>query len=82
MDKNDIRSLIGPKQNVAEEELVLIQDAVTRIKEIIASDVIQGIDKDRTTANIRKIINGLKNSLSDKDLANELTRGLATSVQR
>lgn len=79
---NKIRSISSLSLQIAEDELVEIQDAVTKIKEIIVQDVSEGISKSKTTKKINRVIKKLANVIKDIELFKEVERSLAISSQR
>ncbi len=76
------REIKSPKQNVAQKELIAVQNATTKIKEIIVVDVDANVNKEETTKKIAKIIDELKKDITDPILLKESRQSLALSTQR
>ena len=67
-----------PKENIAEDEVSLVQDAQTRIKEIILADLVAGIDSKSTRAKIQVVINEtLEKTKLDKKVVEQSLETLA-----
>lgn len=76
------QELKSPKQNVAQKEIIAVQNASTKIKEIIVADVDANVSKEETTKKIAKIIDELKNDITDPILLKESRQSIALSTQR
>jgi len=72
----------SPKQNAAQKEIIALQNATTKIKEIIVADVDANVSKDETTKKIAKIIDELKKDITDPILLKESRQSIALSTQR
>jgi hypothetical protein len=71
----------SPQQNAAEKELLIIQDATTKIKEIIASDIANGVSNKETSSKINVIISSTLRLISDVELRQEVKQSLIQSAK-
>lgn len=75
------RTLSSPKENVAETPVVLIQDAQTKIKQIIVRGYYENLPKQEIEKQIAEVIAQTTNSLPDS-LKQQTRQALAISAQR
>src|SRR5690554_2217167 len=76
------KTLNSPSLNTAKDEVTIIQEITTEIKELIVKDVNAGINKQATTRKIAKLIAKLNKSINNPILLKEAKQSLALSTQR
>lgn len=79
--KRESRTIQSPKENIAEKEVLIVETATTKIKEIIVSDVAGGVPKSQTEQKINLIIAQAVNKLNDPVLNAEVKQTLIANAQ-
>lgn len=79
--KREPRTVRSPKENAAEREVLTIEDATTKIKEIIVSDVARGVLKEETEKKINSEIAQAVAKINDPVLKAEVKQSLITNAQ-
>ena len=74
MQQQQEKVLYSPKENVSEQHIVLLQDAITRIKELVI--------KGGSQLQIQTIINEYANKFVDKATQQAIRRSLTNSANK
>lgn len=79
--KRQPRTIKSPKENIAEREVLIVETATTKIKEVVVSDVAGGVPKTQTEQKINSIIAQTVAKFNDPILKAEVKQTLIANAQ-